>query len=849
MIGKRTVLLTMILSSILFSQNVPLWEKDLGEPIKEYNFINNDQYLFFTSGEYVWCHDASTGQEIWQMEVPGFEEKGISFLLGEMYLTNSDNKLQAYDALTGKLFWENEYDNIDQGDYRSMDFIKNNAVFWYGDYDIGIDLNTGKELFRMEIDYWGELVDLGSFNYSVLEDQNKMLVMEDSEKATLFDITNGKRLFESEEYPINKSLIEEGFPWLYQSPKDDFLVFVLEEGAALVDVTNNKEVVRRRFEINEDFNVILPTRNGCAIMGEEKFVHFDFGSGETKEFNFSIDDFRTMYTYNTGEKDLLIISMEDRLASIDLAGGKVLWQTKEDDPEFEGYIHRYLMTDGNDLIATYVRATAFSEDNGTYIFLMNIDGVTGQIKYKKPVVVCEGALMGFQRTIVDVIGTAMSTFVTVAGGQAGAEAGSRVTEVMNQLMGYDNIGFEYQQFEYGKDSFVFFAGGNNTNTTYKPFLNPDNRETPGEGFVSINYKTGEINYQTYFDISNDMNDNDRQQLAALNIIDNIVYVAGDQRVIKFDLDSGKKLWETKVEDKFVRETCRVNDILLIRYGSQMFNVNLKETDVELKGTFDQDPYGFIAFKDTDGNILWDKQTSSDPVLLTPQFSIANYTDVNANRLYFADIENLYALNISSNGGSYDWQINFENSGLGEFDFSETYAVIEKWIGSVPRTRTTSTYIGGGWSMVSKRTTGGYNEEAVSEFLDEAESSDMFSTYTSWGNIWGVAAKKCLRILYGSDRMIVFGPEKIALVNSQNGNIIWSKEWDYDYEVVEYVPKVMNGNIIYCMDEQLVLINLENGNEIFRTEVNGDSKFFPSPSEKNLFNLYDEEISAYSLNVK
>ncbi len=87
---------------------------------------------------------------------------------------------------------------------------------------------------------------------------------------------------------------------------------------------------------------------------------------------------------------------------------------------------------------------------------------------------------------------------------------------------------------------------------------------------------------------------------------------------------------------------------------------------------------------------------------------------------------------------------------------------------------------------------------------------------------------------------------MPLLNSKEGKIIWAKEWDYDNEEVTYVPRVLNGNIIYCMDEELVLVDMNTGKEIYRTDIDEESKFFVAPNEKNIFNLYDEEISGYSL---
>ena len=96
-------MLLLIFSAIIYPQLAPKWTVDLGEPIKTSEFMQDGKLIFFTSGEYAWCYDVSTGTEIWGKEISDFEEEGISYLLGEMYLTNSDNKIHAYDAPTGKL--------------------------------------------------------------------------------------------------------------------------------------------------------------------------------------------------------------------------------------------------------------------------------------------------------------------------------------------------------------------------------------------------------------------------------------------------------------------------------------------------------------------------------------------------------------------------------------------------------------------------------------------------------------------------------------------------------------------------------------------------------------------------
>ncbi|TDJ55630.1 MAG: hypothetical protein E2O46_02405 [Ignavibacteria bacterium] len=839
---RNVCITTVILMAVLFcwklnAQEAPKWAVDLGEPIKTHDFMQDGKLIFFTSGEYAWCYDTQSGSEVWSIEVPDFDEDGISYLLGEMFLTNSANKLQAYDALTGNLLWENEYNDIDQSDYMSFEFIKNNAVFRYGEPHIGVDLNNGNELYRMNIEYWGELVDMGTFNYSVLYKQDKMMVLEDSEIVSLFDVYTGNKILSLEEYDVNTDLIENGLPWLYKHPEHKYLLFVLDNGAAVIDVINNKEMSRKEFDINGDINVLLPTKVGCAVMGEEKFVHFNFETGVINELEFPIDDIRTMYAYEAEGENILVVSMADQMAAVDLVAGKVLWQTVEDDEQFEGYAHRYLMVDGSNLIFTYNRARMISSDNGTYIYLMSIDGLTGKVNYKTTALLSQMVLTGFQRSLSKGITTAFAIFITSgSAGTASGQAGSAI-DMVNEMMGYHNIGFDYETFEHNGD-IIFFSRSNFT------MWNPETRDDPGEGLVAINPKTGEIKYKTFFEIADGINPQELEQLPAIYIDGDDAYIAGDERLIKCNLATGQKIWEVGEEAGFVSELFVIDGVLYTKYGKQVYSVGLKENDIQVNKTMDLDPFGFQAYDPANGSLLWKVTTESDPVLFTPQFSISNYYNTSNGNLYFADEINIYALKLGSDGGSYSWTFDMEKGGTGEMEYDESYAIKERLVGTERRTHSYSTYVGGEWIFTTTFTTGGTDVEETINFLEDTGGADFTNTYESWGNMWGVSAKRCLRVLYGTDVILVIGPNAISLLDANSGNVNWLSEWDYDYEETEYIPKIFGDKLLYCSQQNLTLLDMNNGNTIWQAEESDESKFFESPKQKYFFSLNDELIKEY-----
>jgi len=131
-------------------------------------------------------------------------------------------------------------------------------------------------------------------------------------------------------------------------------------------------------------------------------------------------------------------------------------------------------------------------------------------------------------------------------------------------------------------------------------------------------------------------------------------------------------------------------------------------------------------------------------------------------------------------------------------------------------------------------------------LEDAAGSELTTTYESWGNIWGVSAKRCLRVLYGTDVLLIVGQDGIAMIDADNGSASWVSKWDYDNDDVQYIPKIVGNNLIYCLDENLVLVDMSDGNFIWKAEESDESKFFESPNEKYTFSLNDEIIKGYSL---
>jgi hypothetical protein len=830
------IVVAVLLLVVFTLADVPTWKVELDDPVQLYEFLRDGKYLFFNSDEYAWLYDASTGQKVWSLEVKGYEKKGVHELVGERYLVGTSKGLNCYDAITGQLLWQKEYKGIDQDDYMSLEFIENICVLRYGEPHLGIDLETGNEIWRLDIRYDGSLADRGTFNYSFLSQQRKMLVMEKGDKVSLFDVVSGKKVLELKDYEINGDLVKENKSWMYKAPDQKYVLVVLDDGAAVVDIVNNRELVKKKFDIDGDYEILLPTATGCAVFGDKQIVHFDFTAGTTLDVPYSIDDMRTYRLYAVGDQDILLIGAKDRMAAVDLRAAKLLWQTAKDDLQFDGYAHRYIKQEGEDAIITYnsTKLTG-TVGTGTALYLISVNLLTGKLNWRVHSAHWEGAITGLARTMGKLAG-ALASFV-------GPKSGGRQ---ISASFGYDNIGFDYDVKEVGGNLLVM-------NFNKVTMINPETGKSGGEGFCMVEPATGRVVYRSYFEMKNNSSWGAAGQGVVAHtpeplFIDNAVYVCGNARVMAFDVNEGKRLWvvEKELKDGYPTDIVVIDGVVYVKFGKDPVKPGLEKNSIRLDSPWEKDPHGFAAIDVATGKLLWRVETKKDPGLMLPQFSIANYYHPVTKQLYFADEENLYALQLRRDGGKYDWTLNLDKNKIGDIPPKKMYAINETWLGSVPRTTTTTHNLGGGWTATTTSTSGGVTDEGARSFIEDAFDADVTSTYTSWGNIWGVTAKRCLRVLFDEKQILVFGMDGIGLIDIATGKPKWTQEWDYDYEAVQYIPRVHNGKVLYCVDRKMTCIDLASGKQLWQTKEAKKPRFFASPDQTFIFSIEEDVIKGYAL---
>ncbi len=827
---KTRIMLLIVCAFILFLAayaQVPKWKLDIGEQIKNYSFLQEGKFLFLTNYEYSWLFDASTGAKVYELRVKNYEKKGVHQLVDDKFLIGTDDDLQCYDALTGQLIWKQAYKDVSQDDFTDLDWLGNALVVSYRANHIGIDLTTGKELWRTKFKYNGDVSKKGGWNFKKLEKQNLILVLMDDDKAGLFQFSDGKQVFSGKDYEINGKVVEKSMRYFYASPDQRFLIFLLDDAMAVVDAVEKIELKRIPMKYNTDFEPIIETPHGCVVLGKENIVFVNDSTGAIAEVKANVGDFRTYEVMKAENKDIFFAGLADAMFAIDLTAGKVLWQSKEKDPNFEGYAHRYLKMDENNLIVTYSNGGS----SGTPFCVMSIDAFTGVIKYKTPTIFLSKIYTpSFLRSVGKFI--------------VGTLAGQK------HSFGYESIGFDYITEEY-EGNLVF------STISKAKMLNPETRDEGGEGVVIMDPKTGNILYKDYIEVTDysyALPQPKDMPLCSPIIDNNYLMLLGNEAIAVYDLAAKKKMLFSKGTLKGLpAEAMIVDNILYVKFGQKKFDIKLDPPSsifgylgMKVDSRYDEDPYGFAAYDINSGTLVWRTEAKVDPGFLTPRFSLKNNYDPNTKRLYYADEENIYALQMKPGGGKYDYIINLDKNGLGEMPFKKTYAIQEWPIGNVSVSSLTTGY-GTGTLTTTTTTSTSIGGADYDKFISNLEQADAACQYRGFGfTIWGAVAKKCLRTVYSDKNIFAIGKEAIALINAEDGKVIWKHPWEYNQDNVQYMSKILNGKLVYCVERWLTCVDLATGETLWKNKEAKRPILFNSPNEKYLYVIDEEEIHGYEL---
>lgn len=832
----QRIILLLALSVVSISANAqaPKWKVELDEPVKSYEFVDNGKSLFLANGKYAWGYDAATGAKKWDLKVNDYNKKGPHQLVGDSYLVSNDDKVQFYNAITGKLTWEHQYKDVDQDDFMELSNLDQTTVLRYSNTHIGVDLATGNELWRADIRYNQKALEKAGYNYSVSKKYQKLLVFSKDNALDMYDVRNGKLLAHFEDCEPNYDVGAKKKEWSYKDESERYELFILDGSVAVIDLKENKMVTKHEMKVDEDRVFIVPTVYGAAVVGKKEVANFRFEKGTVSSVPIDISAYRSFFTFRASNKDIAMISMDGELIAIDLTNDKQLWKDADMKEIEDGYAHRLIKQIGDNAIFTFAYSSMGQKSR---IHAVSVNLITGKINYDIPAAKSDNYFGSFMRAVT-AFSLSMNKQTTT----------SNTTGKGKALVdpSFDNIGFSYETFDYNGNIIIAIR-------SKATMRNPETNDRGGEGFVSFNPETGAVAYKDYFRLADDgVGGADvKKYVPQGNVVSNgkgIVYLCGKETLVAFDLTKGKRLWTQEKLDGKPTQLALIDGTLYVQIGAQDYDVVLQKNSIKFDKYNDDDPYGFAAVDPATGNIVWRIETKHACGVNMPNFSIMNYYNPKTKQLYLCDDEKLYALKLTRESkGAYDWTMDLDDAKIGEMPYKKTYAVTETFIGTKPSTHTSSTYLGGGYVLESTSTYGGIEPDKQMEFLDAAGSAELSTVYTSfWGNIWGVSAKRCLRIVAANGSILALGTKGASLIDGATGKQFWKHEYDYDQDAVQYTPRIVGKNLVYSFNRQLACVNLETGKTIWQTKEGKKSKFFTSPDDKYLFSINEEVVSGYDL---
>lgn len=746
--------------------------------------------------------------------------EGIHRLVDEKFLLSTeDDELLCYDALTGKLLWKQVYTNVFQELFRDLDWIGTTTVLRYGNLHLAIDLADGRELWRTWFKYNTEILEKGGWNFGTLSKQQVFFALMEDDQLGIFRFSDGRQVFKGEGYEINSDLIEKGRSYFYASPDQRFIIFLLDEHIAVVDVAEKKELKRIPITYDTDYPSIIPTQKGCALLGEKKIVFFADSTASLVEVPVPVSDLRTYNIMEVGGKEIFFAGLENGMFAVDLEEGKVLWQSRQDDPNFEGYAHRYIAVQDGKLLVSY--SNAGIKIGGTNISLLCLNPLTGEVDYRTP---------PFFKTKVY-----LATFVRKMQKALSAVSSTSLP------FGYDNIGFDYTISNV--DGALVF-----TTLSSAQMVHPQTDEEGVEGIVMVDPATGKILFADYVYLNDDSGIPIFVTQPVFSGTQAIL--VGEEAIAVYNLAEKKRMWLSKETLKGKpAEMMIAENTLYVKFGLTNMAVSLSPPQgifgtltLEVKPQVNVDPYGFAAYNLADGKLLWRIETAMDPGFLTPQFSLENNYDSLSRRLYFADESYLFALQFRPDGGKYGYVVELTKIGVGKMPFDKTYAVQKFPIGT--KTEKKDYYYGFNVEVTTTTTT--ISETKYNRFLSQTEGADAAITYEGYATVWGAVAKKCLRTVFADAYIFTMGRDGVALLDAADGKARWVHRWDYDQDNVEYVPSIHNGKLVYCIDRQLTCVDLETGEVLWKQEEGKRPLFFVSPDERYIFTINEEIIRGYEI---
>jgi len=787
---SRLLFIIVLTASILTGQSKKLiWKAELEDNVKKIQPVLNGKYLFLSSDEYAWLYENATGKKVWNVEIDEYSDKAIHTVVNDtLYLVANEDTLVCYDMVNRSVQWKRWYKGIEQSQFSGLAQVDTLLIVSYSTLDIGISLNDGNEAWRTPIEYQRSLIEAGTVNSFLLPTLRKYFVITEKNDCVLLSMDDGKKLLSLPLSEPHGDLVKGKRAWSYISPDQTIAAFIFEKNYIVINTVLQKLVAQIPVKVSDQYNPLMPTAVGCAVIGEDRIVHLNSITGKVSQIPSKVDDLRNIIVTQTDSAAIMIVGLEDKIIGWNLDIGKIAWQTALKFQPANGFLHKFLVQDSNDVIVTYL-----DPSNGLRLYIMSINAPTGKINYRTLIAHADESLQ--KRTLpIPAIG--------------------KFTGPVLPSFGFEEIGFEYQvSVESESAVFVIRTGAD--------MLLPNTEKPGGEGFVRVDITNGQILSKNYMKIADGVSfDGGLASIAKTMKTGNMILCPGNKNLVALDASNGSIRWmliEQDLNGSYIFDMAMIDTVLFVRTGGskQGFTYDAKKDKISKKMLWEEDDYLLLAVDTATGKVLWKREFEADPGQVFHGYSISQYAKGNSN-LFFADEKFLYSLSLSpERKGMLSWKFEFSDSGVGSMDYEDLFQ------------RSTS------WNN-EKLLTADWIEDSAFQIKKSVIAGESFT----------ISLSRILHVEYHrqADRLLLFGDDGIASVNASTGRRNWHYEWDYDAATIHQRPVQLNGHIFYIMDGYAVVVNTESGKVVSTTKIDSESAVVIMPDNSSVLVVDSDEVT-------
>lgn len=718
------------------------WTVPLTDELESIRYPLGTDRILIGNGDMFWCYDATSGTQHWKSEIVDRERDGVNIVVvNDLFLVSSKkNTLQAYKASDGSKAWEITLEGIDQSDYENKTDPIGDLIFLrYKNVMVRINTKKGAEVYRSTVDL--NLREHGAAMIQECPLTHRVAMFTDGHTIDVYDDTQGKRL-SSVTYTPNSDLIEKRRNWRHLSSNQRYLSVVEEKQVLTLDLESGKELSKTAFDVDDDIQTITEDSAGCMLMGESALVFVSDSTGRHLAQPFSFASLKRKSTVKVGGKWTLWLSMKDGVKVIDQAAPSMMWSSTPGDKQFAGHLHG--MDVGDDkvsasssrLLTTMVEQVDEGDHPGTYLWAVMIDPTKGTVAYR--------TLLGVYKS--------------------------------------DEPWYDYYR-QGDKICFVL--------TSDDVTWSPETWTSPGEGVVGIIESTGAVAYRTTVAVCAGQ-DEDYGERVHERVAD-VVYVAGNDRILAFEIATGKMRWQTPADFKGQPfALSMIGDLLYAKLGSQRYTVtytlgdqsmmayytsSARKDKLDLSKDWVSEPHGIVAIDPSNGTVVWNYSMEADPALAAGNFSVNgnklaysfqfdDAVDASKQFLYLCDLERVHAVTLGRSGGRDAWTTPLSDVGLGEIDLDDAF----------------------GYDVDQERLT------------------------------------QPVRMLVDNTSILVMGQQAIGRLDLRSGKPAWVHEWKYDREEVQYAPLYVDRGLVYGLHGHVKHVDLATGTVYWDHESGSATEF-------------------------